>query len=164
MKDFFDKLSSYNFFNYFFPGILFCFISGKVSKYNFIQTDILSGLFLYYFVGIIISRVGSIVIEPIFKNSKIIKFSDYTSYVVASKKDDRIVLFSEINNAYRSLISLIVCLFAIAGFSWISNIIKLPNSLEFAFLGILLLVVLVLSYRKQSEYIKKRITALTEKE
>ena len=58
MKELLDKLSSYNIFNYLFPGILFCVISKTLIGYNLIMDDIVLGVFLYYFIGLTISRMG----------------------------------------------------------------------------------------------------------
>ena len=60
IKEILEKISSYNIFNYLFPGILFVFIANALIGYNLIQENILIGVFLYYFIGMAISRVGSI--------------------------------------------------------------------------------------------------------
>ena len=78
MKELLDKLSSYNIFNYLFPGVLFVVFLSKVSNYDLIQKDIITGAFLYYFIGLVISRVGSLFIEPFLKRIKFLKFSDYS--------------------------------------------------------------------------------------
>ena len=105
MKDILDKISSYNLFNYLLPGILFVYISKYFTDFDFVQTDTLIGAFFYYFVGMIVSRFGSLFIEPILKKIGFLKFADYKNYVSASKLDSKIELFSEINNTYRTLIS-----------------------------------------------------------
>ena len=76
MKDLLDKLSSYNIFNYLLPGVVFVAISKSLTIYNFVQQDIVVGVFLYYFIGLVISRIGSIVIEPMLKWIRFVKFSD----------------------------------------------------------------------------------------
>ena len=70
MKEILDKLSSYNLFNYLLPGVLFVVIASKVTRYGFIQDDIVIGVFLYYFIGMVISRFGSLVIEPLLNVSR----------------------------------------------------------------------------------------------
>ena len=94
MKDLLDKISSYNLFNYLLPGILFVCISKYLTDYNFIQDNDFIGAFLYYFIGMVISRFGSLFVEPILKRISFLKFADYKSFVSASKKDDKIELFS----------------------------------------------------------------------
>lgn len=58
MKEILEKVSSYNLFNYLLPGTVFVFVLSKISGYNFIQKDLLIGAFLYYFIGLVISRIG----------------------------------------------------------------------------------------------------------
>ena len=67
LKELLSKLSSYNLFNYLLPGVIFVAVASKVTRYSFIQEDIVMGLFLYYFIGLVVSRFGSIVIEPILR-------------------------------------------------------------------------------------------------
>ena len=110
MKDLLDKISSYNLFNYLLPGILFVCISKYFTDYNFIQDNDFIGAFLYYFIGMVISRFGSLFVEPILKRISFLKFADYESFIVASKKDEKIELFSEVNNTYRTITALFIIL------------------------------------------------------
>ena len=84
-KEILDKLSSYNLFNYLLPGIIFVVVASNVTHYDFIQDDIVIGVFLYYFIGLVISRFGSLVIEPILKHFSFIQFADYKDFIAASK-------------------------------------------------------------------------------
>jgi len=86
MKDLLDKLSSYNIFNYLLPGIIFVVIAEKLTSFSFIQDDIIFGIFLYYFIGLVISRIGSLLIEPSLKKIRFLTFAPYSEFVTASKK------------------------------------------------------------------------------
>ena len=110
MKYFLEKLSSYNIFNYLLPGVLFVGIAEKLTSYSFIHDNLLIGLFLYYFMGLIISRIGSLIVEPVLKFIKFIRFEGYKDYAVASKLDPKVSLLSEQNNMYRTLCSLFIVL------------------------------------------------------
>ena len=103
MKDLIDKLSSYNIFNYLLPGIIFVVFLKEVIGYNFIQDNNLIGAFLYYFIGMVVSRFGSVIIEPLLKYISFIKFKDYKLFVSASKQDSKLELLSEVNNTYRTI-------------------------------------------------------------
>src|SRR5690349_3259436 len=113
MKELLDKISSYNVFNYLFPGILFAVILDKFTQYSLIQDDLLRGAFVYYFVGLVISRVGSLVIEPFLKKISFLKFADYGAFVQAEKTDPKIETLSEVNNMYRTLVAMLVSLVTI---------------------------------------------------
>jgi predicted membrane channel-forming protein YqfA (hemolysin III family) len=81
MKDILDKLSSYNIFNYLLPGTIFVFVLKKFTGFDLIQSDTLIGGFLYYFIGMIISRCGSVFIEPFLQWTKFVKFEEYKDYI-----------------------------------------------------------------------------------
>ena len=60
-----EKISSYNIFNNFFPGIVFCYMVKFFTNYELDIGSTWENLFIYYFYGLIISRVGSIVVETL---------------------------------------------------------------------------------------------------
>ena len=157
MKDLLDKLSSYNLFNYLVPGILFVVVVDKITHYSFIQQDIVLGIFLYYFIGLVISRFGSLVIEPILQKISFLHFVDYRKFVASLKTDEKLELLSEVNNTYRTLCSLFALLLLLKLYEVIE--IRLPFLAEWNKLSLLalLLVIFLFSYRKQTRYITKRI-------
>ena len=86
-----DKVSSYNILNNLFPGVIFCYILGKITRFTLLGENIIEQLFIWYFVGMILSRIGSVFIETALqkikiKNETYIKFVDYKQYTEASKK------------------------------------------------------------------------------
>lgn len=105
MKELLDKLSSYNIFNYLLPGILFSVIASNTTELDLIQKDLFVGVFVYYFVGLVISRFGSLLVEPLLKKTNFLKFADYKEFIRASEKDKKIEVLSEANNMYRTFIS-----------------------------------------------------------
>jgi hypothetical protein len=157
MNDLISKISSYNLFNNLLPGVIFVALSKSLTKYDFVQKDIIIGLFLYYFIGLIISRIGSLIIEPILKFFKIIKYSTHEDYIIASKSDDFINKLLESNNMYRTISSLFVCLSFLKIFDLVSNKYPFFNNFASEFLVIGLLILFIFSYRKQTQLIKKRV-------
>lgn len=157
MKDILDKISSYNIFNYLLPGILFSLSAKYLTPYNFIQEDNLIGAFLYYFIGLVVSRFGSIILEPLFKKTSFVKFRDYEKYVEASKKDTKIELLSEVNNTYRTITAMLFLLLVLKLYSFLENKYEISSSTTYLILVIALLLMFVFSYRKQTNYISKRI-------
>jgi hypothetical protein len=159
MKDILDKLTSYNIFNYLFPGVLFVIIAKSTTDYNFIQEDNLLGAFLYYFIGMTVSRFGSVIIEPLFKKIKFLKFRDFKEYVVASKQDTKIELLSEVNNTYRTLNSMMFLLLILKLYNFCSIKFEFSNTFSLICLTILTTILYLFSYREQTNYITKRIDA-----
>jgi hypothetical protein len=121
VKELLEKLSSYNLFNYLLPGIVFVVLAARVTRYSFIQQDIVIGAFVYYFIGLVISRVGSLVIEPLLKRTSFVKFADYSHFVAASKADTRIEVLSEANNSYRTLCATFLVLLLLKGYERITT-------------------------------------------
>lgn len=163
MGDFIDKLSSYNIFNYLFPGVLFCVVADRYFLIPLLQDSLITGLFLYYFVGLVISRFGSLVLEPIMKKLKIIKFSEYSDFLNAAKSDPKIEILSETNNMYRSVLSvlLLLCLVVIVR-SMLANFGSFEPYVKYAILPVLV-VLFGFSYKKKTGYIVKRIEANKDK-
>ena len=157
MKDILQKLSTYNIFNYLLPGIIFVILLRYFTSCNLVIEEVLIGAFLYYFIGMIISRIGSLIVEPLLKKIKLVKFSNYKKFVTASKNDDKIELFSEINNMYRTFLSMLIILLSIVIYESTPKFFELSNTTK-SIIGLLSLIFLfLLSYRKQTEYINKRI-------
>jgi hypothetical protein len=158
-----EKLSSYNIFNYLFPGVVFVVIAESLTTFSFIQKNIVIGLFLYYFIGLVISRIGSLVIEPFLKRIRFITFVKYSDFVNASKMDKKIELFSEINNMYRTLCSLFLLLIATKIYEEIAIAIPVIDKWSMEILTVSLFFLFVFSYRKQTIYITKRIKCILKK-
>lgn len=158
MKELLDKLSSYNMFNYLFPGVLFAAIGDRLTSYSLLLDDIIIGVFVNYFFGLVISRIGSLLLEPLFKRVHILRFAPYADYVGASKIDNKIELLSEVNNMYRTLSSVFVCLLLLRFFEFLEKPFPVISDYSLTIAIFLLALLFIFSYRKQTEYITARIT------
>ena len=112
-----DKISSYNIINYLLPGGVFCYLFQYFAGVNFLHmgvdlskmsaggaiTSIVESLFIYYFVGIVISRVGSLLIEPFSQKMHLIDLTDEEGFAAASKEDSKLDVLLETNNLYRTM-------------------------------------------------------------
>jgi hypothetical protein len=156
MADFVTKLSSYNLFNYLLPGIIFVILADTVTNYSFSQENVITGLFLYYFIGMVISRVGSLIVEPVLKRISFVKFAEYKDYVNASKKDERLELLSEVNNTYRTLCALFMVTLLLVGYEKLEGNWPFLRERAVIILTVLLLLLFLVSYRKQAAYVAQR--------
>ena len=155
MDSLLSLLNEYELFNNIFPGIIFLYFSNLQNYIPILnKIDIYEKLFLYYFIGLIISRIGSLFLEPLFKKLEIIKFADYSKFLKAEEKDSKIHMLVLVNNMYRSF-----CVVFLFSFFWLIY----KNDFLFSTLLLRLLIILFLfflfvySYKKQTEYIKKRV-------
>lgn len=169
IKGLIDKISSYQIFNNLFPGIVFCCLVEETTIFSVSTGTIWKDIFIYYFVGMIISRVGSVFIEKILRTLKIknkdnkkeffIQFADYKEYIAASRQDALILKLNETNNMYRSIIAVLVMFI----FVKIYEIVLYPRmnligrNIMFMIVIFMLIGLFVYSYKKQTDYIRKRV-------
>lgn len=159
MKEMLEKISSYNIFNYLLPGSLFVVFVEKITTYKIYHQDVITLLFVYYFTGMIISRIGSIMFEPIAKKVKFVKFSNYTDFIAASEKDVKIELLSETNNVYRTFCALFIVLGFVKLYEYLSTRLEVQRTTTFFVLLLCLFLLFAFSYKKQTNYIFKRVEA-----
>lgn len=157
MKEFIEHIGSYNLFNYLLSGVVFSVVVQKSTIFNLLPENILLIAFICYFTGMIISRIGSLIVEPILKRLKFVKFKEYKEFVEASKKDSKLEILSEQNNTYRTIIAMTLMI----GFTKLyeSFIIQFPvlQKLNLYIILIILLLLFLFAYKKQTSYISKRI-------
>lgn len=157
MSDLLQKISSYNLFNHLLPGILFSVALEKLGVVKFDHENLLIAAFVFYFIGLSISRFGSLIIEPILKKIKFLKFAPYKDFVSASKKDPQIEIFNEINNTYRTLTSMLILLILFKAYAELELVFPTSEPWRLWVLITLLFIMFLCSYKKQSNYISKRI-------
>ena len=109
METLLSLLSTYELFNNIFPGIIFSYFLNLegytlVVEKCFEKVDVYEKLFIYYFIGLIISRIGSLFLEPLLRKLEIIKFADYPKFLKAEENNNKIHTFVLVNNMYRSFI------------------------------------------------------------
>ncbi len=126
MNELLSKLSSYNIFNFLFPGAVFCIIAEHI-KIMPSPTDLAKQLLWYYFVGMVISRVGSIIIEPLLKTVRFAPDGDYSEFLRASTIDEKLELMVEVQNTFRTMVSVFFLLLMGVLFTWASEYVGLPT-------------------------------------
>jgi len=154
MKELLDKLSSYNLFNYLLPGTLFAAAADRISDHKVTQGNIVVDLFVYYFIGLVISRIGSLVVEPVMKSTKFVKFAPYRDFVRACTRDSKIETLSEQNNMYRTLCALFLCVGVLKLYDHVVQRWGLPGK---AVVITGLFGLFAFSYRKQTSYVRQRV-------
>lgn len=159
MNNEFEKIGAYRVINYLLPGAVFCYAFEVIIDQKIIRENIIESIFLYYFIGLVLSRIGSLVVEPKLKKCKFIKFEGYRDYIFASEKDNMIKILSEENNSYRTfltggilLLILKVCCIVIDCLK-----IKICVSLLQMIIIVLLIMLFLFSYKKQTNKIADRV-------
>lgn len=160
MNNILGKLDSYQILVNLLPGAFFVYIL-KIFLAVSLQTDnVLENIVVYYFAGLIINRIGSLVIEPVLKKVSFIKYPPYPSFVKAEHINSKITTLSNINNYTRSLLTStimipIIWLLQVLASEWYWFFVNWK-----AVAAIFLIAIFLFSYRKQSKYVCDRVEAI----
>jgi hypothetical protein len=139
------------------PGVIFAIFADYLFHYSFIQHDIITGSFLYYFIGLVVSRFGSLILDPILKRFSIIHFANHDDFIAASDKDVKLEVLSEVNNMFRTLCSLFGLLLLIGLYSALKTRLAISREWDLRILIPLLFSLFMYAHRKQTIYITNRI-------
>lgn len=157
MDNYFGKLSSYNILNNLIPGSIFCYLLQYINGIDLQSNSVLQDLFIYYFVGMLINRLGSLILEPFAKMVGLVNYVDYTDYLMATKIDGKIDILLETNNLYRTISAGIFLIILVSIYAFAERQISILPYVTPYLVVIVLLLIFLFSYRKQSTYIKKRV-------
>lgn len=151
LKSLVAKLSSYQFFNFIFPGSLFLGILLYVGINIKLIDNIWWFLLASYSIGICVSRVGSLIIEEALKHYNYIEEYDIKVYATKLKEDCFTGVLLEIANMYRTLsalglILIVVSLFFVCQKECITFWILF-------FVGLCLTILFTKSFIKQYNYL-----------
>ena len=169
-----EQISAYEILNHIVPGAVYLILADRYTAFSLLTGHILADIILFYFAGVVIGRLGSLIIEDALrkiKNEKcwfFLKRAPYKEFIQAEEKDKlhKLQQLVTANNMYRSLASGAVLLFFTILFDWVLSFIPACSVLRKAAIldGCLILAVLFLcSMSKQSGRIKSRIDHLNEK-
>lgn len=165
MSELVGKLSSYNIINYIIPGGVFCYFI-RMFEPGLIKDDNLFLLvFFVYFVGMTISRIGSVVVEPLLKKTGFVKFESYNMYLSACKKDKKIDVLLESASLYRTVFTafFLLSVFLILKGEFETKSILLAILRYPVWMSISISFLFLFSYRKQIGYVRKRILYCDER-
>lgn len=164
-KKYIEKISAYDFINSLIPGTIYVLIIERFTSFTISTDSILFNVILYYFIGVVIGRIGSLLIERIL--IKGIERVSHTDFVEAENKDDtgKITALSSINNMYRTFVATIVCVLLTVIGDCIWQVVphsEIVNVSVIVCLCVFLVVVFSKAYRKQTGYIVSRIKRINK--
>ncbi|GGA14064.1 MULTISPECIES: hypothetical protein [Salipiger] len=156
MNDIFNKLSSYNILNYLIPGAVFSVIAERLSLLT-PPNEIMEQLVWFYFLGMVISRLGSTIVEPILKCLGFVVYSNYFDYLAACKADEKMEVMVETSNTYRTIATVFISLLALIFLDSTSERIGFNSALQGEIAIGLLSILFILSFRKQVKFVANRV-------
>ena len=157
-----EKLSSYQILNYLIPGSVFCVLLKHLVGYDIIHFSMVENVIMCYFVRMVNSRLGSLILYPILNKTKFIKEAEYPDFVAAEKKDSKVTILSDINNVFRSFANvmlLLLCALGIKNIDCISNFVT--GNINWIAI-ITLFILFLFSVRKQTKFVRDRVEANKE--
>ena len=160
MEKIIDNLENYNIINFLIPGVIFVNILSFLIEKELHNDNIGIALVEYYFSGLVLSRIGSIIIKPALSKIKVVKFDNYEKYIKKEDKDEKLKLLQKEANQYRTYISV----FTVLSFVEIYNCVFI-NYLKWKYiiLFVAISVLFVMSYKKQINFIIERLNIKVKK-
>lgn len=165
MEDLLNKISSYNILNNIIPGAMFVYFWSALELGAFPSCNVIESIILYYFCGLVVSRVGSLIIERGFKKVNLISYAPKSEYIEATKRDSLIGTLLETNNMYRTFTGLFLVLAIVKVYMVVANYFSISREIGTWIVLIGLLFLFAGSFCKQTTHIRSRIeAALKEKQ
>ena len=156
MNSFIEKLDSYQLVTNLLPGafwgIAIKFFLGISLPVENIGEEIL----VYYFMGFVINRIGSLFVQPILRKLRFIKEAPYPEYLKAAKVDEKINTLSTTNNFFRSTLT---CFILLPIVKLLQVLIEYVGLIEKCWKGcsiVFLIILFTLAYRKQTDIVRIR--------
>lgn len=164
LSELLDKLTSYNLFNYLLPGAVFAYFAESSFAIKLVPDDLVTAAFVYYFLGVVVSRFGSLVLEPLLKGLRVVKFEPYPAYLAAAEKDDKIEILVEAANMYRTFVSSMLLLLLLAAYLKVESLCPILSEWRSISGGLTLAFIFLFAYKKQTDFIANRIKKLNIKD
>ena len=164
MKTITERLSQYNFLTNLLPGTILCTMLRYLVGFDVgFSTEWYRLIVIFYFVGMVNNRVGSLLVEPILRRFGIIKPMPYETYVLAEQHDEKIRTLMTENNVYRSCLSVCLIVLISFGYKWLMDRFCFLEENTSLILLVFMIVLFVFSFRKQTRYISNRVKQADKK-
>lgn len=154
MNDLIGRIHSYDILNCLYPGCLFsvfCDSNTQLHIFDLYNKSIITAIVFCYFIGMVIDRIGSFIIEKLLYIPFInFQFSSYEDFIKAKKSDAEIGILSEKNNIYRNMTAFFLIII-------VDTLIYGEGSTCAYIFYAIMIILFFSSYIKQSKYIVKRV-------
>lgn len=87
MEKLLEELGAYELLNNLLPGAIICVLAQWQTGYQLPAINVVGELCVFYFVGLVVGRLGSLVVEPIYRKLGIISKGAYADFIKASQAD-----------------------------------------------------------------------------
>ena len=160
-----DKISTYLLLNNVIPGVVYIVLIERLTSFKLQMSNIWINLVLYFYIGLVIGRVGSFVIEPFLKHIKKLKFVTYLEYIKAEQSDNLVRELSMISNMYRTYSALGFCVLITIAMDYVWMFVK-KYTWSKPILEVVICIILIFlftsSFIKQNGYVSDRVEMVNE--
>ena len=151
LKVIIDKLSSYNLYNYLFPGFIFIVTldatTGFISSFEYSVEIVI----IIYFIGLVISRIGSLVVETVLTKIKDIGAIDTKDLFSALKESAKLEAIFEAMNMFRTIAAGSLLLFFATLVDILVNRPKTGVSLLYLLVELLIFILFLFAFIKMRQ-------------
>ena len=115
VKELLGKFTRYDWFTTLIPGVFCMAVGVRFGIFNFVSNSLLERFGMVFFLGLISSRIGASMIEPIFKIKRFKlwgKYEDYMNFRTMDEKGADMLVMNA--NWFRSLMGMVILLLAIS--------------------------------------------------
>ena len=162
MNNIIEKIGSYQIMTNLLPGALLGIILKSFFCLPLLTTSTGEEILIYYFLGLTVNRIGSLLIKPILEKIKFIRKVSYPEYMKAEKTDDKLSVLSETNNFFRTILACFILIPIIGLTRAIVVNTGLPNRVCQWILLFLLSILFLFSYRKQTFFVTERTETINK--
>lgn len=156
MESLLSKISAYHIISYALTGLVIFAIYGTLHSVEIEQNPFLF-FGLTYSIGLIFSRIGSLIVEWPLKRLKFVAYADYADFVRAEIEDPKVSGLAEQSAFYRTLATGFLALAMVSMLDDRSPCWLIHNGrLETSLYG-LATILFAFSYRKQCKFVVDRI-------
>lgn len=158
IKAILEKISSYNILTNIIPGAVLCVVLRFLVGYDVFtgQTWFVLGV-IFYIIGVINNRFGSLVIGPFLKWIHFVNPCSYKDYIKAENTDAKVAVLNTENNVFRSYVAVFtLSLIALLYKTVLSRWGFLSDNINVVIL-LLLVILFAFAYRKQTKMISERV-------
>lgn len=164
MENLINSISKYQLAINLIPGYIFAILLQQYAHIVLLEGDVLQDVFVSYFVGLIIGRIGSIVVERLMdKFNKTYKSApDYDIKVKAERIDPKIEILDRQCTIYRNCCAGCCCVIIGIFTDCLFGDGSFFSSVKYILFFLILTVLLVMAMDKQCNYVNQRIEVATK--
>ena len=150
-----EKIDKYNLFTNIIPGFLLLIFN--MYYFEIGRLGVMEELIISYFVGLTLSRIGSIFVAEILFKLTAEKGESYKEYINACEKDKKIDTLLQTRNTYRTICAMLLVAFLEIITSKVLKLISIPNDIMILIIISLLIIIYAISFCKNNKYIAERV-------